>query len=81
MSQTCQENYYSQPSYLHYRYTNHKSQYVAFAALGLFSSLFISSKKLSRTHQITKTGLDLLRSQRENRKGQQGAEKAAGDVV
>lgn len=31
--------------------------YVAFAALGVFISLFIGNQKLSKDHQITKTGL------------------------
>ncbi len=31
--------------------------YVAFAGLGLLFSLFIGNKKLSKEHQITKTGL------------------------
>lgn len=31
--------------------------YVAFAALGLFISLFIASKVLSKEHQVTKTGI------------------------
>jgi hypothetical protein len=31
--------------------------YVAFAALGVFVSLFIGNQKLSKEHQVTKTGL------------------------
>jgi hypothetical protein len=70
-------------------------QYVAFAALGLVASLFIASNKLSKEHQVTKTGLAEEEARRKEfqeqkrqpkemlraqRKSESG-EKAAGDAV
>jgi hypothetical protein len=74
---------------------NSTFQYVAFAALGVFASLFIGSHKLSKEHQVTKTGLaeeearrkefqEQKRQSKEMLRGQGksgSGEKVAGDAV
>jgi hypothetical protein len=42
--------------------------YAAFAGLGLFVSLFITSRKLSKQHEETKTGLQAMEEARAERK-------------
>ncbi len=50
--------------------------YVAFAGLGLLISLFIGNKKLSKEHQVTRTG---LAEEEQNRKENKAAKKRAAN--
>ncbi|KAK0730902.1 major facilitator superfamily-domain-containing protein [Lasiosphaeris hirsuta] len=43
--------------------------YVAFAGLGLFVSLFVGSRKLSKEHQEHKTGLDAMKTPKHSAEG------------
>jgi EmrB/QacA subfamily drug resistance transporter len=49
--------------------------YVAFAALGVFISIFIGNQKLSKEHQITKTGLAEEEAKRKDVQEQKKASK------
>lgn len=44
--------------------------YVAFAALGLFVSLFVGSRTLSKEHEEHKTGLDNMKKAKEDAAGE-----------
>ncbi|KAK3395462.1 major facilitator superfamily domain-containing protein [Sordaria brevicollis] len=44
--------------------------YVAFSALGLFISLFVGSRTLSKEHEEHKTGLDNMKKAKEDRAGE-----------
>ena len=63
--------------------------YVAFAALGVFISLFVGNQKLSKEHQITKTGLveeeakrkEMQEKKRQNKEMLREEKRASKDVL
>ncbi|KAL3422194.1 major facilitator superfamily transporter [Phlyctema vagabunda] len=66
--------------------------YTAFAALGVFVSLFVGNQKLSKEHQVTKTGLaaqeanrkekqDRNRMSKDQKRKKSGSDEAVADTV
>jgi hypothetical protein len=55
--------------------------YAAFSVVGLLSTYFISTTKLSKEHQITKTGLAAEEANRREMKEQKRAERASKELA